>query len=163
MIKLEIVDVEIDGIKFQIQEFSWKKSLKIQKKLLNILTPVLDVLSLNANEEEEEDKNESFLDKLEIKNLGSAVRKCLLSIDDPFELFKEVFSSSYVIKTNESGASVPVVLDNDELLQETFHKKTLSAFKLIFQVLKVNELVFSNGMDGLGEKIISIFKSIMPQ
>ena len=159
MIKKEIIEVTVDSIKFKIQEYNWKKSLRIQKMIGEILSPVLNVLALNSDKTEE-NQDKSILDSIVIKDLGSSIKTCLLSIPDLFGFFKEVFSDTFVIKINLSGESGEVCLNDDNALEETFHKKTMTAFKLVFEVMKVNELGFTNGGGGLGS-IIGIFKNMM--
>lgn len=155
----KIVNVTIDGIKFKIKEFQWEKSLEIQKTTMITLSPVLNILGLNSGNDEEDD-NKSLLDKIKIDNLGNAIRDCLLSIDNPFSFFKQVFENTYVIKKNQSGQEGEFPLTDSEILNETFHKKTMTAVKLVIEVLKVNELLFSNGLGGFG-KIIGSLMSTM--
>ena len=155
----KLVDVKIDGIKFKIKEFQWEKSLEIQKLTLVTLSPVLNILGLNSGKDNEDD-GKALLENLEIGNLGHALKDCLMTIDRPFDYFKQIFENTYVIKKNQAGQEGEFSLANDDELNETFHKKTMTAMKLVIEVLKVNELLFSNGLGGLG-KIIGTLMNMM--
>ena len=155
----KLVDVKIDGIKFKIKEFQWEKSLEIQKLTLVTLSPVLNILGLNSGKDDQDD-NLSLLDKLKIENLGNALKDSLMTIERPFEFFKQIFENTYVIKKNKSGQEGEFSLANDDELNETFHKKTMTAMKLVIEVLKVNELLFSNGLGGLGNIIGTLMNTM---
>lgn len=164
MVKREITEITIDGIRFKIQEFQWERSIEIQKLVLEKLSPILNVLGLKSDNKNDDDSDnnekKSLLDKLEIKDLGSSIKECLLSIDNPFEFFKQIFSDTYVIRINQSGQEGQENLNKRDILNDIFHKKTFTAFKLAFEVIKFNELAFMEGLGGIGNIIGSLMSSI---
>ena len=122
MIKREIIEKNVDGISFKIMEFEWRESLALEKRTLEICSPALDLISSLKNSLK---KGDSFLD-LEIKDLGEIFQKILLSMDDPFEYIKSMIRNTYYPKRNKSGI-IDLKLDNDEVINEVFHGKTITA------------------------------------
>jgi hypothetical protein len=150
----KLIKVNIDGIDFKIMEFVWKDSLKLEKKTLSLFAPVLDILgSLESDE-----KSKSLLD-MKINNLGTILQKTLLSMEDPFDYIREMICCTYYPKKNKSGIQ-EVLLDNDEIINEVFHGKTLLAVKLCIEVMKANKFAFIEGLGGIGN-ITGIFSNLM--
>lgn len=154
MIKRELINKNVDGIDFKIMEFTWKESLALEKRTLEIVSPALDLVSSLKNCMKQ---GASFLD-LDIKGLGNIFQSMLLSMDDPFEYIKSMVKNTYYPKRNKNGV-LDTQLDNDEIINEVFHGKTLVAVKLCVEVMQVNKFAFIEGLGGLGN-LTGIYNNI---
>lgn len=145
MIKRELVNKKVDDIDFKIMEFTWKESLTLEKRTLEIISPALDLFGSLKNNLKE---GGNLLD-LEVNDLGAVFQKVLLSLNEPFDYIKSMIVNTYWSKRNKSGI-IDVQLDNDEIINEVFHGKTLTAIKLCIEVMKVNKFAFIEGLGGSG-------------
>ncbi len=152
----ELVPVTIDGIKFKIMQFVWKESLRLEKKSLFILAPILDLLG-----ELKGVKETSSLMDLKLDNLGGILQKALMALDDPFDYITEMIKLCYYPKKNKNGIQ-EILLDNEQDINECFHGKTITAIKLCIEVMKVNKFAFIEGLGGIGS-ITGIFKNIISE
>ena len=162
---METVVKKIDGLTFHITTFAGRKAINIERQMIALFSPVLSVLE-KSNLKNIKDLISS---NLNFKELSSSIKDIMLSMneDEYLEFVKLVLSSTAVeYKKDEqyqSGKSVKkrkisVVEDlaKDEIIDVIFAGKTMVLYKLIFEIMKVNNLVFFGLMGGGKSRPINI-------
>lgn len=146
---MDTITKEIDGLTFQIQQFPAMKALKLEARILKILSPIIDILfnmkSLDQN-----------IDNVPITKAISGV---LSNLDDNTleSIFLDMFSSTFVIISNEGIGSKPTLLEKNTF-NLVFVGKIITAYKLLIEVMKENHFAFFELMGGLEKKIPGLQK-----
>lgn len=122
-----VKEYELDGRTYQINKFPLRQGLRLDKKVVALITPVLKGLGEMSKEEQEED--------VSLAMLADGIHDVLTELDDDlFEKFVlELLSSTLLV--NQGAANIPISGANLDLC---FDKYT-SIYKLIFEVMKFNK------------------------
>lgn len=140
---IQSIPVNIDGMKFNIQQFKFRDAIKLEAQTLSILAPGLDLLS----------GFDGLDSEIDLGDLGNILKKILFTLrdEDPFEYIKSMTVNTFY---NEK-----VQLNTDDAIDEIFHGKTITCMKLLFEIMKVNKFAFIEGLVGNGLNIIGTLKS----
>ena len=129
--------ITINGIKFQILPFNARKATNVERKLMCVLLPVITPL-LNAKGTLDSD--------IDLSSLGPAFQEGFgrLSDDDFFNLILETMSSTTAVLKDKA----PILIENEQSFNEVFTGSTMTIYKLIWEIMKVNKFCFLELMDG---------------
>lgn len=136
---------EIDNIKFKIIKFPARYTIKLEKRTLKYLLPILDLIP--------KDK-EATIENLQSDKFINSVRETLNNLgDDEFEdyIFKMI-ESTYV-ELNSDSKMIETRLAVKETFDIVFSGKTVILYKLLFEIMKVNSFAFFELVGGSGLKI----------
>jgi len=133
--KIETVKRIIDGIEFNVQQFKWSKSIELEIEVIEVLSPALDVLKNFKNMD----------DEIEFNELGMAIQKAITTLrgKGAFE-----FISKLVCQTFATINGKETLLENENIINEVFHGQTMTAIKLVIEVMKINKFAFIAGLAG---------------
>jgi len=133
---LDTIDVEIDGLKFHILQFGGMAGLKLEKRILTLMAPMLKVL------DGVKDVSESDMD---MKGLADAVQSMLLDLDDStlerlVSNLVEKTSINFVGMNGEDGGVQS--LNKEIIFNDVFAGKNLTIIKLLVEIMKANRFAF---------------------
>lgn len=131
---------------FQIQPFFAMKALKLEKKTITLITPVLSALLSSSSDNI---KLDSLMDtNIDLEKVGLALSRALENLsDNEFESFVlDMLSSTYF----KDGSGKPQII-NKEIFNTIFIGNLMYVYRLIIEVMKVNKFSFLALMeDGKG-------------
>ncbi len=130
--------ITINGIKFQIIPFNARKATNVERKLMCILLPVVAPM-LNSKGGLDGD--------IDMSTMGLAFQQAFGSLSDNefFDLILETLSSTTAVLKDKA----PILIENEQAFNEVFTGSTLTIYKLIWEIIKVNKFCFLELMDGL--------------
>ena len=146
-IGIEVIPKTIDGMQFNIQQFTFQDSIDLETKTLSILAPGLDMLKSFKGIDEE----------IDLGDLGSTIQKILftLKVENPFGYICDMVRNTSFVNGKENP-----LLDNVQTINQVFHGKTLTCMKLLLEIMKVNKFAFIEGLVGKGMNITGILQGI---
>lgn len=149
---IETIEVEVDGIKFSIQQFPARQSIKLDVRTLKILSPLVSVL----------EKVESIDTNIDMSVFATSVRDILTSLtDDDFRNYISSMVKNTFATTNPDGqGNRPVQLSDGNVFDMVFAGKNLTVFKLLLEIMKVNGFSFFGLLGGGGINITGIFEKV---
>ena len=124
---LDTKEITIDDLKFSIQQFPALKAMKIEKKLMEVLIPVMGSLI-------SEDKKKH----IDMAKVSLGIQTGLSSLTE--EKFEDVILSS-LSSTYAYVNGKPEII-NIDIFNQVFTGKILTVYKLILEVMKVNKFCF---------------------
>lgn len=144
---IESIEVVVDDMPFTIQQFKFKDAIYLEAKTMKILAPALNMLESYTGID-----NEMSLD-----GLGSVLTDILTALvnDDIFEYMKQMMRQTYY-----TGGQSTFLLNTEDQINKTFHGKTITAFKLLFEIMKANKMAFIEVLGGNGLNITGILKNM---
>jgi hypothetical protein len=148
---IETIEVKIDGVKFFIQQFSARECIRLEKKTITYISPILNVIDGASGEKSKSKKGKSddiLEKKIDFSKLASSIQNILLNLtDDEFEeyIFRMIKNVFY-LKKAEKG-EIKRQIDEDEF-DELFVGKSLMLYKLLIEIMKVNKFAFFELMGG---------------
>ena len=140
---LKTIETTIDGLQFHILQFGGMTGLKLEKRILTLLAPLLKALDSIKDEKEE---GESILDKsLDMGTLGNIIQDLLLELDDAKldKLITDLVartSVNFVAANGQDGGVQP--LHKPEIFNDIFAGKNLTILKLLIEIMKANRFAF---------------------
>lgn len=148
---IETKEVNIEDMKFSIQQFHAMTSLKLEKRTLTLLAPLLNILK--------GDKKSMLDEEIDMEVLTSSAQEILLNLDDNVfeEYIKDMVAFSFVTLEN---SATPVQLNNMQVFNGVFAGKNSVIFKLLFEIMKINKFAFFELVGG-GEGIINLSKNMI--
>lgn len=157
---MDTVLKEIDGVKFHIVQFPGRKVIRLEKRTIELILPILGKIAPGGDKEEDSDKNKKkgFLD-LDISGAVLAFQDTLSSLSDQ-EFEDYIFSMiDYTKAELKIGNSVTMVeLRDKEKFDMVFCGiSTLTIYKLLFEIMKVNRFAFFELVGGMGIDLMSFF------
>lgn len=133
------LDIEIDGIKFQLKPLSPLDVFRLDKTILGLVAPALSGLGKGAS------------GKLEIQfdKSSSALANLLIQLPDDLVT---TFLTKALSRTIWIGAEGAVELKTETAINKAFAESNVMAiYKLLWEVLKYNKFSFFGLMDsGIG-------------
>jgi hypothetical protein len=147
---------EIDGLTFYIMQFPARKCIKLEKKTITYLAPMLTML----------EGIKSLEDEIDFSKIVIGIQQVLQNLnEDALEqfIFNMIESTSVNIK-DDNGVEKSILLNsNNGLIFDTvFIGKNITVYKLLLEIMKVNKFGFFELMGGGGE-ITGIFTQMMPK
>lgn len=153
--ELRTITREIDGLKFYINQFPARKCIKLEKRTITYLAPMLNML----------DGIKDLESDIDFSKIVKAVQEVLLNLDEnTFENFiHDMVEYTTVEMKNEDGKSVRAVsLHDDTIFDVVFVGQNKTVFLLLLEIMKVNKFAFFELMGG-GGTITGIFGKLMPE
>ena len=145
---IEVKNVELDGLEFQLSPLPIRSALRLDKKLVEILAPILAKLV---------DGGQDLL-KMEIQSVAVAIQAGLASIDDN-EFVTFVLDC---LSTTSCITGKVTLLNSEKALGEVFSGNLMGIYKLVFEVCRFNKFTpFALG--GLGLKSLETDGSPKPE
>lgn len=138
-------NITIDDMDFQLQQLPAMTALKLDKKVIALITPALggvEKISLDT--------------KIDFKLITRGIGDALSSLDD--EAFEKLILSllSTTVYVSNDGETPPGIIDKIKF-DQIFGGKLKTVYRLVFEVMKYNKfLPFELGVGGLEiKKILS--------
>lgn len=144
---------EIDGLVFHITQFPARKSIKLEKRTITYLAPMLKML----------EGFKSLDDEVDFSAIVCGIQDVLLNLnEDTLEhfIFAMLEYTSIVIKDG-NGKEKITKLEAD-IFDIVFIGKNITVYKLILEIMKVNKFAFFALMGGGGD-LTGIFSKMMPK
>jgi len=142
---IETIDVNVDGLKFSIQQFTARQALRLEKKTITVLSPVLKVLSDDNVKSIKKNKKSSLDQDIDISKIANVIQEILQNFsDDDFENY--VFKMFENVICYEEG-STPTQMTS-EIFDRIFVGKNITIYKLLIEVMKANKFSFFGLMGG---------------
>lgn len=141
---------EIDGLKFEIIQFPARKSLKLEKRTLTYLAPMLSLL-----------EGFSSLDNnIDMVHVAKSIQNTLLNLDEEaLESFIfAMLETTNIYTKNANGQEQILKINNPEIFDYIFIGKNITVYKLLIEVMRVNKFAFFELLAGSG-LLIDIFQS----
>ena len=147
---IENIKVCVDNMNFQIQQFPARKGMRLEKKTISILSPVLDFLTSNkdllaeavdpgTSKNKRKGKGKSILDaEIDFSKLSDAIQKILSGLDDS-EFDDYIFAMLENVFYLDGKAEAQL---KPELFDRIFVGKSLTVYKLLIEVMKANNFIF---------------------
>jgi len=135
----------IDGMSFTIQQFPARTCLKLEKRTIAILAPILNMLD-NENKK----STKKVLDaEVNFPKMAKAIQEILTSLDDiSFDSYiSDMMKNVFVI---ENGQPVELTMERFDHL---FVGKSIVVYKLLVEIMRVNCFAFFELMGGGWSKI----------
>jgi len=152
-VELKTITKEIDEIKFFINQFPARKALRLEKKTITYLAPMLSIL----------EGMKSLDTEIDFSKIIKGVQETLSNID---EIALESFiSEMFELTTCEmlaGGKLTNFILYKNDDFDFVFRGKTLAVYKLLIEVMRANNFFFFELMGG-GGNLIDIFSKMSNQ
>lgn len=153
---IETINVEVDGMKFSIQQFPARKCMKLEKRTIAILVPIFNMLDSDQKETikknvKNKKKKEDILDMdIDFSKLVSAIQEILNNLsDDAFEAYISDMLNNVIV---EEKGQAPAQLTMEKF-DNIFVGKSLTVYKLLVEVMRANKFAFFELMGGGWSKI----------
>jgi len=146
---------EIDGLIFYINQFPARKCIKLEKRTLTHIAPMLNMLDGISN----------MNDEIDFTKIVNGVQQVLQNLEEEALeqfIFEMIGGTSVGIK-NANGKETIIMLnsENGQIFDTVFRGKNLTVYKLLLEIMKVNKFGFFEFMGGGGE-ITGIFGKMIP-
>lgn len=151
---LQTITKTIDGVKFLINQAPARKVLKLEKKTVSYLSPLLEVL--------EGLKDLNMDADIDFSKIVSAVQKTLMGIKED-ELEQYIFDMlEYVsVEKNTSEGTKIYNMNNTEHFDLVFRGSTLTVYKLLLEVMRANNFFFFALLGGGGQNLTGYLSQMM--
>ena len=145
--ELKTITKEIDGIKFFINQFPARKALRLEKRTVTYLAPMLSIL----------EGLKSLDSEIDFGKIIRGVQETLSNIDESaLESFISEMFELVSCEININGKLTNFILNKNDDFDFVFRGKTLTVYKLLIAVMKANNFFFFELMGG-GGNLIDIF------
>jgi len=159
-LELKTKTVEIDGMKFHINQFPARKCIKLEKRTITYLAPMLTML----------DGFKSLDDEIDFTKIIKGVQEVLMNLEETAleQFIFDLLEYTAVEMKNADGKSVSSSMLTKEtttgqtIFDVVFIGKNITVYKLLFEVMKVNKFAFFELMGGGGLNLTGIFSKMMP-
>jgi len=144
---IETIEKKIDGLTFKIQQFPAMKGVRLEKRTMTILTPLLGLF----------DDFKGLDSEVDLSKLANVFQDILVNLEEEFFITYVRDMVEYTFILNEKG--VPSQLNSDNTFNSTFSAKSLVLYKLLFEIMKVNKFAFFELLGG-GGNLIGILQNM---
>ncbi len=144
--------VEIDGMNFTIQFFPARKGAALDSTTLKILSPLVDMF-----------KGATGLDSdIDFGNVAGAIKEILINLDgNMMDDYITRMVEYTIVDFNADGAGArPVSLNKADIFDAVFAGKISTIYKLLLQIMKVNNFSFFGLLGGGGFNITGILQKV---
>jgi len=141
----------IDGMEFTVQQFPARTCLKLEKRTIAILAPILNIL--DSEKKVPTKKKVSAVNPLDAEinfpKMATAIQEILTSLDDAsFDLYiSDMMKNVFVI---ENGQPVQLTMEKFDHL---FVGKSIVVYKLLVEIMRINCFALFELMGGGWSKI----------
>lgn len=148
---------EIDGLIFYINQFPARKCIKLEKRTLTYIAPMLNMLDGISNLNEE----------IDFTKIVNGVQQVLQNLEEEALeqfIFDMIEGTSVGIK-NANGKETILLLnsENGMTFDTVFRGKNLTVYKLLLEIMKINKFGFFELLGGGGLKIDILSSMISSQ
>ena len=146
--ELKTITKELDGLKFNITQFTARKSIKLEKRTLTYLAPMLNIL----------DGAKSLESEIDFSKIVIAVQGVLNNLSEEeweqyiFEMFENV---SCFVKSEKQEKLL--CLNDVSNFDIVFIGKNMTVYKLLLEVMSVNKFAFFELVGGSGMQLTGLF------
>jgi len=140
-VDLKTITKEIDGMKFFINQFPARKALRLEKRTITYLAPMLSIL----------EGMKSLDTEIDFSKIINGVQKTLSNIDEiALESFINDMFELTTVEINLNGKLTNFILNKNDDFDFVFRGKTLAVYKLLIEVMRANNFLFFELMGGGG-------------
>jgi hypothetical protein len=147
---------EIDGLTFHINQFPARKCIKLEKRTITYLAPMLNMLEGITGLD----------DEIDFSKIVTGIQDVLLNLnEDTLEQFISDMIASTSVGIKDANGKEKVLLLNSEdglIFDTVFIGKNITVYKLLLEIMKVNKFAFFELMGGGGD-LTGIFTKMMPK
>lgn len=147
---------KIDDIIFYINQFPARKAIRLEKRTLTFIAPMLKMM----------DGIKNLDDEVNFDRIANAIQEVLLNVDENSleqYIFDMIEYTSVGIQENGKEQIIKLDSDNGKVFDNVFRCNSLTVYKLLLEIMSVNKFAFFELMGGGGGKIIGIFGKMMPK
>lgn len=137
---------EIDSLIFYINQFPARKAIKLEKKTITYLAPMLSILEgMNLDSD------------IDFSKIVKGVQEVLTNLNEDaleqyiFEMIENTSVSIFNEKKQEQ--ILKLNSENGQIFDLIFTGKTITVYKLLLEIMKVNKFAFFELLGGGGQKI----------
>lgn len=130
---IEDKEIKIDENKFVIHQFMVMEAIKLEKKTLQILAPLLNIFKDVKNIDQEVNWGQ----------LASSIQEILANVNDDEleEYIQKMFKNTHVYWKTDGGLQLISLLQKD-IFNAVFIGKTINIYKLLLEIMKANNFAF---------------------
>jgi hypothetical protein len=152
--ELKTIKREIDGLVFYINQFPARKSIKLEKRTITYLAPMLTML----------EGFKSLDDDIDFTKIIKGIQEVLTNLDEETleQFIFDMIEFTSVSMKDANGVAKSISLKEDGIFDSVFIGKTITVYKLLLEIMKVNKFAFFELMGGGGEGI-GIFGRMIPK
>ena len=150
--ELKTITKTIDDLKFYINQFPARKSIRLEKKTITFISPMLGML----------DDFKSLDKEVDLSKIANSIQKTLSEIDDTeFEnyLTEMVEYTSVELKNENDKSVVTLPLSDMKNFDAAFIGRNLTVYKLLVEIMKENKFGFFELVGGKGLNLTGLFKA----
>jgi hypothetical protein len=139
----------IDGLKFYINQFPARKCIKLEKKTLTYIAPMLNIL----------EGIKSLDSDIDLSKIAKCIQEVLMNIsEEALEQFiTEMVENTTVEISGESGKKLTLILADMNNFDKVFIGKNMTVYKLLIEIMRVNKFGFFELVGGSGINITGLF------
>ena len=149
--ELKTIKKEIDNLTFYINQFPARKCLKLEKRTITYLAPMLTML----------DGIKSLDDEIDFSKIVKGVQQVLTNIDESAleQFIMDMAEYTSVEIKNTDGKAISNTMLR-ECFDTVFIGKNITVYKLLLEIMKVNKFAFFEFMGGGGLNLTGIFSQM---
>lgn len=156
---IKTIEKEIGGLKFYIQQFAARKGVKLERKTLLLLLPVLNTAKSSNDQEDLKKKIKKIDDQNNFKaglNFIDALKDILqnMSEEDFMKYILEIISDTSVEFVNDfseknvNSSGKLTNLNDVNIFDNIFAGKYYILYELIFEIMRANNFAFLEVLGG---------------
>lgn len=152
---MDTITKEIDGVVFYISQSPGRKVLFIEKQTVDLILPIIGKVIPSGDEK---DESKSFMD-IDLSGAIYAFKDVLSGLSNK-EFEEYIFSMLEYTKAevvNVKGKTIVELKDRSMFDIVFTGVSTLTLYKLLFEVMKVNRFAFFELVGGLGMDLTDFF------